>query len=778
MKRIHALILILLTLVMCLLVSCISREASERQQQEQGVQINEQAGTHTVTFYQNGMVIQQVTVPHGGLVGQYPDEYSWYDESGDSVDLATLAITKDLDLFLREQMDVRAQHVLYLTCEGEVFSPQSYVTRAQLAQIMDMLLDEEQQSSAKPASFTDVAPDDPAYESVSRVGGLGIMTGVGDGTFRPNDNVTRAELVVALCRLMDVSEMAALAFPDVTQDHWAMGSVAAAMAEGWLTGYEDGNFYPDAPVTKAEAAVLINRARGRQVNKTAIGLACKISPYRDVSPKNWAYFDVIDASYTNKLLAYILGEVEDAKPGFIVLDGELCHINNEKRLDYFQEGFHTVTDGLSTDGLYFVPENGYFVQRNQGGLVECDGSMFYTEKKDGPFLTNYDLGYLHFGEDGRYTSGDAELDGYVDSIMADIIEDDSKNLLNEDKLREAYNAIVFGDFDYMTRNTGWQRGSTGWALPCAKVMFSTRRGACYYWAASFLYLARRLGFQAYPICGGVNEHNAIHAWVMIDEDGSEYIYDVELDWAYRTGAHGRVPIRAGRDLFKQLRGHSTIIYIFPGDTWVAPPNDDQDALGGTMDNNADYQDENGNALVEGVDYTVTYTDNGDGTITVTITYLTGTRAGTTTERIITGSVEEPPEDLDDPEGSGGVNNGLTSGGEGVGPNEVVDPNSTADPNTTPWPGDVTTPDDPNVTPWPGDVTDPNATTPGGSVDDPGAMGPGGVDGGQSSGDGYTGPGGPGDTGSTGPSEQTGPGGPGDTGPTGPVEQAPGGGEGG
>ena len=736
MKRTHAAILIVLTLLLCLLASCISREAAE--QQGQTAQVSGSAAAHVVTFYQDGMVIQQVSVPHGGRVSQYPQGFEWRDASGDNVDVANLAVTEDMDLFVREQLDVRAQHVKYLSCEEELFQPQGYVTRGQLAQIVDILLGDEDRAETELTTFADVPAGDPVYESVGRVGTLGIMSGNGDGAFRPNDNVTRAEMVTTLCRLMDVKEMMALAFPDVPADHWAVGSVAAAMAAGWLNGYEDGNFYPDAPVTRAEAAVLINRARGRQVNKNAIDVVCKVSPYRDVSPKNWAYYDVIDASYMNELLSYILGEVEGLRPGFILLGDEMCHVNADLRLDYMQKGFHTFEDDLTTDGLYYAPEDGYFLQRSKPGLQELDGSMFYVEKADGPFSTNYDLGYLHFGENGRYTSGDETVDGYVDNIMSNIIKGDTKNLLSEKKLREAYDAIINGGYDYLTRNTGWQRGSTGWALQCARVMFTTKRGGCYYWAASFLYLARRLGFQAYPVCGGVNENNALHAWVMIEESGNEYIYDVELDWAYRTGAHGRVSIRPGRNLFKQLRGSSVVTYIFPGDTWYAPPTDEVDALSSEVDSSL-YQDEFGNDLIEGVDYVVLYTDNGDGTITVTYSYLTGSRAGTSVSQTITGSMPSAsPTPTADPNGPGGEGDGPgewneppdggwedpmnPNGGTTVDPNNpnggtTVDPNNpnggtAVDPNN-PNGGTVTEPSDPNG----GTVTEPSDPN-GGTVTEP------------------------------------------------------------
>ena len=649
MKRSYAMMLVCSSLLLCVLASCISREAAEKQL---GAHTSDAAEYHTVTFYENGMVSQELAVKQGERVSDVPEGTKWRDEAGHTVDFATLAVTEDMAVYAQAPVTVRTEHVRYMTGEDNKFRPNEDMTRAEAAQVICNLVEENGYTPSDTATFSDVARDDAAYASVEEAASLGLMNGYADGTFHPDEPITRGEMVTALCRMMGVDEIVAQAFEDVNAENWAMGSVAAAMTKGWLTGYEDSDFYPDAPLTRAEAVVLINRAMGKTPNKTAIDLVCETSPYRDVSKKYWAYYDIVDVSFSSELMAYIMGEVPDAQQGFIILGDDLCHVNAEKKLDYFQKGFHTITDELDSDGVYYAPDNGYFLRRSKPGLQELDGSLFYVEKEDGPFASNYDYGYLHFGENARYTSGDAEVDGYVDAIMEPIIQGNSANLLREDKLREAYNAILFGDYDYMSRHTGWTRGSTGWSLKCAKVMYSTKRGSCYYWAASFLYLARRLGFQAYPVVGGVNENNAQHAWVMIDHgdqidnidvnnqsrlpaaqrqiDQDEYIYDVELDWAYRTGAHGRSPIRSGRDMFKQRRGHSYAIYHFPGDTSVVAPSNG-DFFGEEEENNNDedlFLDENGNTLVEGVDYTITYSDNGDGNILVTITYLKGPRAGT------------------------------------------------------------------------------------------------------------------------------------------------------
>jgi hypothetical protein len=112
-------------------------------------------------------------------------------------------------------------------------------------------------------------------------------------------------------------------------------------------------------------------------------------------------------------------------------------------------------------------------------------------------------------------------------------------------------------------------------------MFETKGGVCYYWASAFLYLARRLGYQAYAVCGGVGTKNQIHAWVVIEwDDGESYIFDVELEWAYSRGFYNGN--YTPTDMFKQPLNATKVIYVFPGESGtyygVAEDNNDEDAL--------------------------------------------------------------------------------------------------------------------------------------------------------------------------------------------------------
>lgn len=90
-------------------------------------------------------------------------------------------------------------------------------------------------------------------------------------------------------------------------------------------------------------------------------------------------------------------------------------------------------------------------------------------------------------------------------------------------------------------------------------MFEHKKGNCYCFAGQFLYMARRLGYDAYVVSGGVGRKDSDHAWVMICENGVPYIYDVELEWGYRAGRYGH----AEYNMYKMPLNKTVFSYQFP-----------------------------------------------------------------------------------------------------------------------------------------------------------------------------------------------------------------------
>lgn len=209
---------------------------------------------------------------------------------------------------------------------------------------------------------------------------------------------------------------------------------------------------------------------------------------------------------------------------------------------------------MTIDGkLYHVSKNGYAIDRYAKGLHEIDGGMYYV-KKDGSFLTNSAVEYLTFDANGRYTSGNATLDSYVDQALAVCT---NSGMTKAQKLRAAY--LYVRDHGAYLARPHQARGTTAWAEESALFMFEHKKGNCYCFAGQFLYMARRLGYNAYVVSGGVSRKDSDHAWVMICENGVPYIYDVELEWGYRAGRYGH----AEYNMHKMPLNKTVFSYQFP-----------------------------------------------------------------------------------------------------------------------------------------------------------------------------------------------------------------------
>lgn len=244
------------------------------------------------------------------------------------------------------------------------------------------------------------------------------------------------------------------------------------------------------------------------------------------------------------------GSVIDPYPaGMVKVDGVLCHVSvTGSHFDNYPAGFVTI-DGK----LYHVSKDGYAIDSYSAGEHEIDGGLYYVQK-DGSFLTNGSVGHLTFGADGRYTSGNAVLDSYVDQALAECT---NSSMTKSQKLRAAY--LYVRDHGAYLARPHQARGTTAWAEESALFMFEHKKGNCYCFAGQFLYMARRIGYDAYVVSGGVGRKDADHAWVMIPENGQQYIYDVELEWGYRVGKYGK----ANYNMYKMPLNKTVFSYQFP-----------------------------------------------------------------------------------------------------------------------------------------------------------------------------------------------------------------------
>ena len=175
--------------------------------------------------------------------------------------------------------------------------PQNGITRAEVATIFFRLLTDETRNanSTKSNSYSDVAAGAWYNHAVSTLSAMGIVKGDSNGKFNPNASITRAEFAAIAARFDDKANTTAADFSDIAS-HWAKNEISAASNNGWITGYPDGTFRPDNKITRAEAMTLVNRVLKRlpETEEDLHDDMIKWSDNSDVS--QWFYLDVQEAT--------------------------------------------------------------------------------------------------------------------------------------------------------------------------------------------------------------------------------------------------------------------------------------------------------------------------------------------------------------------------------------------------------------------------------------------------------------------------------------------------
>ena len=187
-----------------------------------------------------------------------------------------------------------------LGAEG-LFRPGDSLSRAEaVAMLARLTVDENgqalyQEGESYPVSFSDVDGDSWYASYVGFAQKYNIVGGYEDGTFRPDQPVTRAELMKILAAYFP-GETGSASFVDVPETHWAYRAVAFGAGKGFVAGYEDGTFRPDQPVTRAEAVKMINGALGRIPEEGHLAELISRNPFQDVDESHWAYGNILEAS--------------------------------------------------------------------------------------------------------------------------------------------------------------------------------------------------------------------------------------------------------------------------------------------------------------------------------------------------------------------------------------------------------------------------------------------------------------------------------------------------
>lgn len=171
------------------------------------------------------------------------------------------------------------------------FRPDNTITRAEVSAIVAQNIDSFDNNETYANNFSDVSDDEWYSNYINFMYEKNRIHGYPDGTFKPENPITRAEFAVIVCNHIADPPAFDSYFPDVPNGNYASGFIGAIALRNIISGYPDGTFKPDNYVTRAEAVTMINKVLGRGADSVQTAE----NPFKDVSPSHWAYNEIMKA---------------------------------------------------------------------------------------------------------------------------------------------------------------------------------------------------------------------------------------------------------------------------------------------------------------------------------------------------------------------------------------------------------------------------------------------------------------------------------------------------
>lgn len=232
------------------------------------------------------------------------------------VDPKSVTVTKDITFYAVYEKRATDKHEHYVKgYENGLFLPLGNITRAEVATIIarSCLRGYVEGANYGNAGLTDV-DDHWARSAIAFCALSGILTGYTDGTFQPNAPITRQEFAVAMSKMAGVQKSQGLDFKDAhLVADWAEDAVYTCVVNGWVSGYTDGNFSPTTNLLRAEAVKIMNGYLKRKVDPKSLSeILDLLKIFPDVPQNYWAYYEILEAANDHDY--YLTGEDGNSLP--------------------------------------------------------------------------------------------------------------------------------------------------------------------------------------------------------------------------------------------------------------------------------------------------------------------------------------------------------------------------------------------------------------------------------------------------------------------------------
>ncbi len=224
-----------------------------------------------------------------------------HDTDDDDDDNEKVVVIKDNEIPVAELN--KKDHFQYIQgYPDDTVRPEGLITREEVAAVFYRLLDPGYRLTilTDKENFIDVDSGRWSLKHIATLSNGNIIEGYPDGSFKPENPITRAELAAIASKFDKLSAVQENSFTDI-EGHWAIEYINSAAAKGWVKGYPDGTFKPDQYITRAEFVTLVNNVLGRKVHKDNILEGAKVFP--DLLENMWYYEAMMEAinSHTHKM---------------------------------------------------------------------------------------------------------------------------------------------------------------------------------------------------------------------------------------------------------------------------------------------------------------------------------------------------------------------------------------------------------------------------------------------------------------------------------------------
>lgn len=192
----------------------------------------------------------------------------------------------------------KEDHAQYMIgYENGTFKPENKMTREEVAVMFSRLLkNPPTKGRVYGLNFSDVDGSRWSVTAISYMSDLGILKGYPDGNFKPEAPITRAEFAAMAARFADLKG-GEKTFTDLAPTHWAYDVVRKAAGAGWIEGYPDGSFKPDKSITRAEVVSITNRMLNRKADATFVDShLAELLTFTDLNKSHWAYYPIMEAT--------------------------------------------------------------------------------------------------------------------------------------------------------------------------------------------------------------------------------------------------------------------------------------------------------------------------------------------------------------------------------------------------------------------------------------------------------------------------------------------------